>query len=178
MVCLVRNVRTQLFPAKITYDKVPWIFSLHTTIYLSKESFVNGQCTTCSSSGCSRMGKWCVSCDLWVKSDSINRSVGLGFHSIDSPGRGNMYLSTRDTAPFCGLFLHCLLSYFFYRWAFDLGYHYVIEIELDRNMTRINGEIFVSIHSNYEMLKNISMTSKFVLEFSSSTNLSLLLFFF
>ena len=27
-----------------------------------------------------------------------------GFHSIYSPGRGNLYLTTRDTSPFCGLF--------------------------------------------------------------------------
>ena len=27
-----------------------------------------------------------------------------GFHSIYSPGRGNMYLTTRGASPFCGLF--------------------------------------------------------------------------
>ncbi|CAF0756734.1 unnamed protein product [Rotaria sordida] len=82
-------------------------------------SFVSGQCLVCPTSGCAKMG----------------------FYSIYSLGRGNMYLSTKDTSPFC-------------------GNHYFIELVLDRDMITTSGEIFVAIHSNYEMLANVSMTMK------------------
>ncbi|CAF4399896.1 unnamed protein product, partial [Rotaria magnacalcarata] len=83
------------------------------------ESFVNGKCVQCSTSGCAQMG----------------------FHSIYSLGRGNMYLTTKSSSPFC-------------------GHHYLIELVLDRDMSATHGEILVSIHSNYEMLTNASMTLK------------------
>ena len=41
--------------------------------------------------------------------------------------------------------------------------HYFVELVLDRDMAKTSGEIFVAIHSNYEMLANVSMTSKYVL---------------
>ena len=43
----------------------------------------------------------------------------LGFHSIESPGRGNMYLATRDTTSFCGLFSFSppTSSFFNYEWS-------------------------------------------------------------
>ncbi|CAF3377208.1 unnamed protein product [Rotaria socialis] len=83
------------------------------------ESFVNGECVQCSTSGCAQMG----------------------FHSIYSLGRGNMYLTTKSSSPFC-------------------GHHYLIELGLDRDMSTAHGEILVSIHSNFEMLTNTSMTLK------------------
>ncbi|CAF1041590.1 unnamed protein product [Rotaria sp. Silwood1] len=82
-------------------------------------SFVNGQCLACSTSGCAQMG----------------------FYSVYSLGRGNMYLSTKNTSPFC-------------------GNHYLIELVLNRDMIATSGEIYVSIHSNYEILTNVSMTMK------------------
>ncbi|CAF3013108.1 unnamed protein product [Rotaria sp. Silwood2] len=82
-------------------------------------SFINGQCLECSTSGCAQMG----------------------FYSIYSLGHGNMYLTTKDTSPFC-------------------GNHYLIELVLDQDMIATSGEIYVSIHSNYEILTNASMTLK------------------
>ncbi|CAF0926951.1 unnamed protein product [Adineta ricciae] len=82
-------------------------------------SFMSGECLVCPESGCGQMG----------------------FHSISSPGRGNMYLTTKSVSPFC-------------------GYHYLIEVTLDHNIAKTSGEIFVAIHSNYEMLANVSVTSK------------------
>ena len=41
-----------------------------------------------------------------------------------------------------------------------LGYHYLVELELAQDMVKTGGEIFVAVHSNYEMLGNVSMTTK------------------
>ncbi|CAF0740905.1 unnamed protein product [Adineta steineri] len=83
------------------------------------DNFSNGKCFTCPASGCAQMG----------------------FHSIYSLGRGDMYLTTKSVSPFC-------------------GYHHSIELTIAHDMPKTSGEIYVAIHSNYEMLANVSMTSK------------------
>ena len=40
----------------------------------------------------------------------------------------------------------------------SLGYHYFVELVLDRDMAKTGGEIYVGIFSNYELLANVSMT--------------------
>ena len=46
----------------------------------------------------------------------------------------------------------------------NLDYHYMIEIEFDQTMTKTSGELFVAIYSNQELLVNVSMNSKFVVQ--------------
>ena len=99
----------------------------------------------------------------------------IGFHSISSPGRGNMYLTTKSVSPFCGENLSFMeLSSFLFNNINYLGYHYLIEVTLDHNIAKTSGEIFVAIHSNYEMLANVSVTSKYV---RSSSNCRMSPFF-
>lgn len=43
-----------------------------------------------------------------------------------------------------------------------VGYHFAVELTVDESIVKTAGEIFVAIHSNYEMLANISVTPKYV----------------
>jgi len=50
-------------------------------------------------------------------------------------------------------------------WVFNfsiLGYHYFVELVLDRDMAKTGGDIYVAIFSEYEMLANVTMTPKYV----------------
>ncbi|CAF0989739.1 unnamed protein product [Rotaria sp. Silwood1] len=71
----------------------------------------------------------------------ISGCAQMGFYSIYSLGRGKMYLATKNHSPFC-------------------GYHYFVELVLDRDMAKTGGEIYVAVYSNYELLANVSMTEK------------------
>ncbi|CAF4007835.1 unnamed protein product, partial [Adineta steineri] len=65
----------------------------------------------------------------------------MGFYSVYSLGRGKMYLTTKSNSPFC-------------------GYHYFVELVLDRDMAKTAGEVYVAIYSDYELLANVSVTAK------------------
>jgi hypothetical protein len=41
-----------------------------------------------------------------------------------------------------------------------LGYHYFVELVLDRDMAKTGGDIYVGVFSNYELLANVTMTPK------------------
>ncbi|CAF0991636.1 unnamed protein product [Rotaria magnacalcarata] len=71
----------------------------------------------------------------------ISGCAQMGFYSIYSLGRGKMYLTTRSNSPFC-------------------GYHYFVELVLDRDMAKTSGEIYVAVYSNYELLANVSLTER------------------
>ena len=43
---------------------------------------------------------------------------------------------------------------------FYLGYHYFVEMVLDRDMAKTGGELYAAIYSNYELLANVTMTAK------------------
>ena len=43
---------------------------------------------------------------------------------------------------------------------FYLGYHYFVEMVLDRDMAKTGGELYAAIYSNYELLANATMTAK------------------
>jgi len=43
-----------------------------------------------------------------------------------------------------------------------LGYHYFVELVLDRDMGKTGGDIYVAIFSEYEMLANVTVTPKYV----------------
>ena len=44
--------------------------------------------------------------------------------------------------------------------SFLSGYHYFVELVLDRDMAKTGGELYVAVFSNYELLANLSMTTK------------------
>ncbi|CAF0827221.1 unnamed protein product [Rotaria sordida] len=71
----------------------------------------------------------------------ISGCAQMGFYSIYSLGRGKMYLATKSNSPFC-------------------GYHYFVELVLDRDMAKTRGEIYVAIYSDYELLANVSVTER------------------
>ncbi|CAF4626709.1 unnamed protein product, partial [Rotaria sp. Silwood2] len=102
------------------------------------DSFMNGKCLVCPISGCAQMGN---TNRLFKFLYAIYRSCFLGFYSIYSLGRGKMYMTTKSNSPFC-------------------GYHYFVELVLDRDMAKTGGEIYVAIYSNYELLANVSMTER------------------
>ena len=123
---------------------------------------MNGECLVCPETGCGQMGNLH---DLYaLKSGAMLFFIKyIGFHSISSPGRGNMYLTTKSVSPFCGKIWSIIeLSSFLLNNIIYLGYHYLVEVTLDHNIAKTSGEIFVAIHSNYEMLANVSVTSKYV----------------
>ncbi len=97
---------------------------------------MNGKCLVCPASGCAQMGNL-LFCLKFIQ------IVFIGFYSIYSLGRGKMYLTTKSNSPFC-------------------GYHYFVELVLDRDMAKTVGEISVAVYSNYELLANVSMTTKYV----------------
>jgi hypothetical protein len=71
----------------------------------------------------------------------ISGCAQMGFYSMYSLGRGKMFLTTKSNSPFC-------------------GYHYFVELVLDRDMGKTGGDIYVAIFSEYEMLANVTVTPK------------------
>lgn len=75
-----------------------------------------------------------------------------------SLGRGRMYSTTKSNSPFCGAYNRILQIVS--TAMISLGYHYFVELVLDRDMAKTGGELYVGIFSNYELLANVSMTAK------------------
>lgn len=66
--------------------------------FFFQDSFMNGKCLVCPTSGCAQMGNAIFSLGfLWNFVFCF-----IGFYSVYSLGRGKMFLATKGNSPFCG----------------------------------------------------------------------------